>query len=162
MYNTILLYTIMKKDNWRWRSGNIGKIAKWTIYDKATCKVWKTSFTGSCRKVMFSVTSVRQSVILPTERWGPIWPLPMMHWTPLHRDFGGCSKYSNEIKARCFAVPLPPTSPPPPDIFKLIHHDAHTVGKLVAWILLGWFLVHFSFSWPEYQDEYRMMINILS
>ena len=56
----------------------------------------------SCRKVMFSVSPVS------TTGGVLMWPLPMMHCISLYRD---------------------PTPTLPPDMFKLVHYEAHTFGS---------------------------------
>ena len=89
-------------------------------------------FVGSLRKVKFSVVcvSVCLSVCsqggglyktLPQDKWG-------LGWTSLNMCMAGGGRTGVRILYR---------APPPPDVVKLIHYEAQTVGKRVVGIRLN-------------------------
>ena len=72
-----------------------------------------TAHQRSCRKVIFSVVTVRQSVILSMGR-GPMWTLPMMHWISPYRTLAPPPPLVHSTPPRKWyqTVQAPPHAPP--------------------------------------------------
>ena len=69
---------------------------------------------------------------------GPMWPLPVTHWTSPHRDTLAPDPAPDMDQ---FKHALHCTGTPLPDMFKFVHYEACTVVKWVVGVLPKCFLV---------------------